>query len=382
MSSICIHVLNVGQGDSIVLDFAPTKRKRIWGLVDCFSTKDKARTSPFEFVKKRKVASFICLTHPHEDHYKGMLEILEFFDKGRRKIKKFWHFGLDKDTLKCITSKHIRKKRPNELWQLNTFIFKKKHRPKIDFDYFSKNWYCILGSKRGKITIKALSLISEKIVEEFKRIRGKTNLKKNRLSVALVVMFGNKKIKRSILLGSDTDADSWNEILQKWKEYCNTEGINKKFDFIKVSHHGSKDGNIKELWNNFTKGNETVAVISTGCKGEMPHPDTIETILRSEVKLYSTNFWDFANIDPTRRSIKNFQERGCVTLNTLKRLIDYFEHLKQLKKKRRISSKEYKRLMHQLSCRPHYHGTCSTTFNEKGKFKVVTQSGKPPLSIC
>ena len=389
MSSICIHVLNVGQGDSIVLDFTATRGKTMWGLIDCYETKNRTRTSPFEFLKKRKVAAFVCLTHPHLDHYRGMLRILEHFSRDDRRIEEFWHFGLDTDVLEFLGGRSNKKKRHGELRRLNAFLFRKKPERKVNYDYFSKNWQRSLGSKRGSMTIKALSLISDNIVEDLRKSEGTTRARKNRLSVALAIMFRNK----NILLGADIDAYCWHEIMDQWRQYCNSTGRNRKFDFIKVSHHGSKDGNVEELWKNLSKGDKTVAVISTGCKGEMPHPETLETILRNGVKLYSTNLWDFSAIAPSGRSARNFQQRGCITRTALKELSGLFEAkhcLEELRKERLISSNVFKVLMVQLQkqlqslapCHPYYHGTCSMTLIESGACEVVTQSGKPPISMC
>ena len=47
-----------------------------WGVVDCCasSNSDESKNSTLEFLRSRSITDleFLCLTHPHADHYKGM----------------------------------------------------------------------------------------------------------------------------------------------------------------------------------------------------------------------------------------------------------------------------------------------------------------------
>jgi hypothetical protein len=124
----------------------------------------------------------------------------------------------------------------------------------------------------------------------------------------------------------------------------------------------------------------------------MPHPETLETILRNGVKLYSTNLWDFSAIARSGRSARDFRKRGRVSRSALRELSGLFEakhSLERLRKDRLINKNVFKVLMVQVQkqlgalapCHPYYHGTCSMTLTGSGACKVVTQSGKPPISM-
>ncbi len=67
---LLIHILNVGHGDNIIIEFpADDTGNRIYGVVDCFLY-DKTRlyldklTGNFS----NYPLEFVCATHPHSDH--------------------------------------------------------------------------------------------------------------------------------------------------------------------------------------------------------------------------------------------------------------------------------------------------------------------------
>lgn len=423
MSSLCIHVLNVGQGDCIVLEYTENEDKKIWGVVDCFESGDNTKTSPLKFLKdkKRKVKklTFVCLTHPDKNHYIGMLEILKYFNEEDRETDEFWDFGLDKEKLELLIGQSKDKESSAELLLLYGFVNEKKPTREMEYRICVREWQHSIQIRNNEnfvadvttsqdlnvsnslalrpIRIRALSPIPVDIRTYFSSSTKKP--KKHQLCVVLVVMFGDK----NILLAAD--AVNWLKILEDWNQYCKAEKINEKFDFIKVSHHGSKHGNYERLWKRFTKKEKTVAIISSGCKRKMPHPDTLEDILLSKVKLYSTNLWDFSKI-VSGNSAQEFRRSGCITPKMLERLRDVFSpkrkkrlkdcadycrhHLQEFLKEGRISQAYFKGLTNLLDEQiktpspysPRYHGNCSITFSDGSDCKVVTQSRKPHISFC
>ena len=89
--SLHVHVLNVGHGDSIILEYKRND-ERVYGLIDSNSN---APTEPPALTRLKELGatglSFVCLTHPHRDHYCGMYQILREY-KGR--INEFYTFPL------------------------------------------------------------------------------------------------------------------------------------------------------------------------------------------------------------------------------------------------------------------------------------------------
>ena len=72
-----IHVFGAAKGESIVLRLPSGQ----WGVVDCYSgsLKDSSKNPVLKFLTDRGVdhLAFLCMTHPHDDHYRGMSHLLE-----------------------------------------------------------------------------------------------------------------------------------------------------------------------------------------------------------------------------------------------------------------------------------------------------------------
>ena len=121
-----IHVINVGHGDSILVEFpdatAGGGRPR-FGLVDAGGEDSQVRTKTRDYINtfisyrlERAPTpavtdpgahdydfEFICLTHPHADHLYGMMDVLErFCDNSipdNMKPKQFWDCGFRYNTV-------------------------------------------------------------------------------------------------------------------------------------------------------------------------------------------------------------------------------------------------------------------------------------------
>lgn len=68
-----IKIFNVGHGDCILLEFPNGEL----GLIDSQIPRGLKSCPAIELIEKKKHLKFLCLTHPHSDHFRGMLQILE-----------------------------------------------------------------------------------------------------------------------------------------------------------------------------------------------------------------------------------------------------------------------------------------------------------------
>jgi ribonuclease BN (tRNA processing enzyme) len=83
---------NVGQGDSIILEWLKNGEPRL-GIVDCnLYQKTNPTIQHLQQVGCTKI-DFIILSHPHEDHFSGMLELLEYCEVHNIPITTFGHTG-------------------------------------------------------------------------------------------------------------------------------------------------------------------------------------------------------------------------------------------------------------------------------------------------
>lgn len=93
---LTLHFLGVGDGDCIVLEL-PDGRV---GLVDSNLRPGRDHSPALDFVREREIA-FCCLTHPHADHYQGMLELLQAakYDRRASEDSVFWYGLSDLDKI-------------------------------------------------------------------------------------------------------------------------------------------------------------------------------------------------------------------------------------------------------------------------------------------
>jgi beta-lactamase superfamily II metal-dependent hydrolase len=77
---LSFHVLNVGHGSSTVVEFR-AENGIVFGLIDSAANSGE---SPKALRKLQELGatnlSFICLTHPHSDHFRGLYDVIRTFD--------------------------------------------------------------------------------------------------------------------------------------------------------------------------------------------------------------------------------------------------------------------------------------------------------------
>ena len=85
-----VYFKEVGQGDSIILEWEIGGHFKI-GIIDC--NKKDSSNPIIEHLRTRKnyVIEFIILSHPHNDHFSGLLELLNFCRSEKIKISYFLH---------------------------------------------------------------------------------------------------------------------------------------------------------------------------------------------------------------------------------------------------------------------------------------------------
>jgi len=351
MSSFCIHVLNVGHGDSIILELPDNN----WGLVDCFKTNTEIEPPALTFLKARNVRKlkFVCLTHPHKDHFHGMLEILKHFTSDGRQIEEFWDFGPTIDLIRVFLDRCGSEKEFSELQDLYEFITQRVLSKKIEWVEAKARVKCL---ELSDIKISSFAPLGGDTMRYIRSWARDTTIDENLLSVVLVITCG----ETNIVLGGDTK--SWEDILKLWRKECEITNRKKSaFHFVKVSHHGSRHGNHKGLWDLFTVKDQSVAVISTGCRYESPHPETVKSIISRDVKLYSTNFRDFRK-PVSGDHMDEYVQKGLISQS----LLDALE----------VSTHP----VEDFEIIAPYHGDCSITIEDNCRCSVLTETCRTPIS--
>ncbi len=81
---------NVGQGDSIILEWEANNTRKI-GIIDCNLFHNQNPVLEYVIKKKYKTIEFLLLSHPHLDHFSGFLELIKYCKTHSIKIIYFLH---------------------------------------------------------------------------------------------------------------------------------------------------------------------------------------------------------------------------------------------------------------------------------------------------
>ena len=159
---------NVGQGDSIILEWYSTEGQN-WGIVDCHRYEDSNPVVQHLIENEVDSIKFIILSHPHYDHYSGLLELLNFCEQRNIKIERFAHTsGYHFNYMQWFELNE------NKVALLEAIFLKIHHlHQKKLIKYIgnlSQDWGIILDKKQG-ITLKCLSPSDDEFTRYFKRAK-------------------------------------------------------------------------------------------------------------------------------------------------------------------------------------------------------------------
>ncbi|MGM9974969.1 MAG: ComEC/Rec2 family competence protein [Clostridiaceae bacterium] len=212
-----IHFIDVGQGDSILIQY---KNKNI--LID--AGPDYSEKFLIKYLKDNKIKSLdvVIATHPHEDHIGGMDAIIKAF-----KIKSF-------HAPKIISNDESFVKMVKSLRDRNLLINQIKNGKSISLD------------KEAKIYFLSPS------EDSYENI--------NNYSAVALLTYKNT----SYLFAGDAEEPIENELMNNYPEL--------KTDLIKLGHHGSKTSSTEPFLRTLSP---KIAVISCGLGNDYNHPAPI-----------------------------------------------------------------------------------------------------------
>ena len=205
-------------GESIVF-FVKSNEKVIYsGVVDCYMYGRNKINRTIEILEENNVQSldFICWTHPHADHTRGLLEVIEKYRTESTKL-----------IMPNITSKDI-ELYPKSIQPVIRNIYRyldKLHTTKIASE--AKIYEKIIFRCVGKKYIMYIKGFAPDSNIELNCFANKEDFTGNECSVGLVIEIG----EFSIVLGGDVE----NKTIEQVEEFC----FEKPIDYIKIPHHSS-----------------------------------------------------------------------------------------------------------------------------------------------
>lgn len=243
-----LYFFNVGHGDSIAIKFPNNE----WGVIDCNLCDGQREPNVLKFLIKNNVErlKFVCVTHPHIDHFLGMERIVENYNNN---IDNFILFDNGQNSVYERQDSSLSK-------ALSTF-----------FQF--QNRKIILASKGEKYKVGDLEInllnpnsqISEELFGKYFEGRQKSVL--NKLSV--VMHFEHNGCH--VLLNADVPQKECTEFLKNTPV---------KADIIKISHHGSIHYNSEKLITSIGKQGCISIISSDGNQKypSVPHEDVLNCL--------------------------------------------------------------------------------------------------------
>jgi len=299
LSRLAIHVFGAGKGESIVLNLPNGK----WGVVDCFagSSADASTNPVLQFLHDQGVEQleFLCLTHPHDDHYKGMSQLLETFP-----VRYFWpsaglsgkHFSqlvqyLQVEALGTAQPSDeesalefakifglVKRKRTNQNPPLREQIpgptvqlYPVPFDPSAEFQIIG---LAPSGDQAARYNEGLLRCFDEQGVIR----RPLSPEHHNIISSALLIVFGQTRI----VLGGDVERDGWRDAIRDMgADYLAAHAV-------KVSHHGSANGYCEGLWPTFASRGRPTGVVTAYISQSLPRRTALEEIAQHTDRLLTT----------------------------------------------------------------------------------------------
>lgn len=239
---LVIHVLNVGFGDNILLEFpVDDSGKRSYGLVDCYNSK-KTKAYIKKLIQKRSGQSqlkFVCATHPHLDHIKGIESILT---DATYRPEEFWESGFRHNS---VTYQRILKAiSDNKISMVRVSSGMEQYFGKVRITVLSpsvalRNRYATYGidMNNASVVLRIEHHGEDVLLMAAKEYRGDASLEAEREAGRSVV-----------ILAGDAEFDSWAQISQEYPKRERTSEhdplVKRMVNYlscavVKVAHHGS-----------------------------------------------------------------------------------------------------------------------------------------------
>jgi beta-lactamase superfamily II metal-dependent hydrolase len=313
-TKLTTYLFNVGQGDNILLKLPNGE----FGIIDCFYDSDLDVPEPpaltyLKEVRRRRdpsiplTISFICLSHPDGDHVKGVSELLSWIEKNDNVILRdlwLWPGTILADLIKCYREfgdaevKNDTTSRASEVSRelRSIFKFRDRRRNPVNIEWLHDirklaedvggNVKAVavapLGKHVNKFDKQARRAFVQFAMDQLKHTTNRhkhVKIEQNLLSSILMLIYGRHRL----LFGGDAGKEVWKDCINHYdardhkKDHGELEG-----DFVKASHHGSKNSSEEDVWSKILMSGAKVG-ISAGRKysEKHPHRETLAHILKT-----------------------------------------------------------------------------------------------------
>jgi beta-lactamase superfamily II metal-dependent hydrolase len=281
---LTITFKNVGQGDSIILEWLDNGQSKI-GIIDCHLLNN---TNPvlnhIQQVNYQEI-DFIILSHPHYDHFSGFNQLFKYCRTNKIIIQKFLHTSyLAPDYLRAA-NKTLNVQREldklfrevKQLWKFDQIILKQGFINDLTKDIRLNDGISV--KILAPSTHELDAYISNVNVDNDEESHD-NNANANWLSTFLKIYSTDWQI----ILTSDCEK----RVLNRWKNN-DIEFSNHRLLLAQSPHHGAKGNHNSTFWKQFVSTTQTPIVISVGENGyKHPSQDNINYFIKNGFNIYTT----------------------------------------------------------------------------------------------
>lgn len=291
-----VYVYGASEGESIALHLP----NGAWGVVDSFasSSGDPATNPIHRLLRDKNVAEieFLCITHPHADHFMGMSQLFRDFE-----VKHFWTFiGLEPTDFKLLQTYFLTEAAQanraslREAAQELSSIFDAAKSSGIEPQLVvsRRRLHPVPRDDASRLEIwgiapadRSVRRYKDSLLNSFKRnpiaVQALPYAKHNEISIGLRIVFG----RTLILLGGDVEGEGWQDVL---KEHHPDELA---AHFVKISHHGSSTGYCSGLWPTLCgqKKRKPIAALTPYKRFGLPDPEALDHIKEYVGEIHSAS---------------------------------------------------------------------------------------------
>jgi len=246
-SALIVYILNVGDGDAIVVQFPESDGKREYAVVDAF---DGDKTVGLLRSLGAERLRFVCATHPHLDHIRGIPAVLDHFAATGGLNGQFWDSGF---RFTSLTYRRIIERVAGE--PLMGFV-----RPTAGYEtHIAGAGVTVLSPSihlRNRYDTHGIDVNNASVIMRLdypaRSFVDDTLARAGDVPAA-------EPATRSVILGGDAQTDAWSKVLDEFPHFnrdpknfgqqisARTRRQPLACDVFKVSHHASKHGVNLEL---------------------------------------------------------------------------------------------------------------------------------------
>ncbi|MCK4582538.1 MBL fold metallo-hydrolase [Candidatus Bathyarchaeota archaeon] len=260
---LVFHILNVGFGDSIIVEFPEDDHgQRSYGIVDCCKY-DKTNDYLNKLVNKRRgdrKLKFICATHPHIDHIRG---IKNFIESSTTRPAKLWDSGFRHASQTYM--KILRSALDHQVDVVRVSSGMEWYYGQVQISALSPSIRL-----RNKYATYGVDMNNASIVLRFENHREKYLMTRSHEYEGTRSKLDTRRAGSGVvILAGDAEYDSWAHITDEFPRLERTDEhkplVTKMLNqlacnVIKVSHHGSMHGTSLDV---YEKMMPETAIIST-----------------------------------------------------------------------------------------------------------------------